>query len=546
MVKRTPIALIALLALTLAVSAATSVNAQNLEYTVDHEWAKVYINPEDGTIDLTYNITVTVTSGVMRGYYVGQPKRDFTPAPGVDQYGNKLQVVDATSGSDYRVDVTLNQPLTAGNSVWFQFTTNVAGMIYNDTTIPGNVGMQFAPSWDIGVSIADVRIMIVYPPNVTREMVRTGEIEANILTDPQTGSWVAYWEKQTLNPDEVFLVGVSFPQSAIDYVPVSNGGNQSSFGDLGLILGVVGAAAAAIAICVAYVITRKRPYQVPKVSMETLGIRRGLTAVEASYLLELKPTQIVTEILYSLLQKRAVWVESTTPSLKLRIMPEFHDKKGPGDSPLRYYEIDFLESVKPDGSLNEEKLARAVMYLRDTLEQKLRGYSRKDTVDYYRKIVDKAWTQVEQAGTGDLASKAYDEQLLWLLLDPNYRARTQTTFSNRAFEPNPLWFWWLYGYTHYNPHPTYRPNINVPTQSAKPPSVPGADFANNIATSLEKTSGNIVVSLERFAAAILPPPPKQSHQPEHQKGDCVCACAACACACACVSCACACAGGGGH
>jgi len=52
--------------------------------------------------------------------------------------------------------------------------------------------------------------------------------------------------------------------------------------------------------------------------METLGIRHGLTAVEASYLLDVKPTRLVTEILYSLLKKRAVWVESTkeVPSKK--------------------------------------------------------------------------------------------------------------------------------------------------------------------------------------------------------------------------------------
>jgi hypothetical protein len=48
----------------------------------------------------------------------------------------------------------------------------------------------------------------------------------------------------------------------------------------------------------------KSSYQTPKISMETLGIKRGLTAVEASYLLDMKPPQLVTEILYSLLQKR--------------------------------------------------------------------------------------------------------------------------------------------------------------------------------------------------------------------------------------------------
>jgi hypothetical protein len=186
------------------------------------------------------------------------------------------------------------------------------------------------------------------------------------------------------------------------------------------------------------------------------------------------------------------------------------------------------------------------MYLRDAVEQKLRGYSRKDTVDYYRKIADKAWTQVEQAGTADIASKAYDEQLLWLLLDPNYRARTETAFQNRAFEPNPLWFWYWYGYSHYHPHPTYTPPLGTSAPTAKPPTMPGAEFANNIATAVEKTSSNIVLNIEKFANAILPAPPptKASHEPAHHEAKCVCACHACACACACVSCACACAGGG--
>jgi hypothetical protein len=239
-------------------------------------------------------------------------------------------------------------------------------------------------------------------------------------------------------------------------------------------------------------------------------------------------------------------VESAKPTLLLRIMPEFENKKGPDTSPLRYYEIDFLEAVKSDGTLEEERLAHAIMFLRDTLEEKLRGYSRSDTVDYYRKIVDKAWTQVEQAGTAELASKAYDEQLLWLLLDPNYRGRTESAFQNRVFEPSPLWFWWWYGYRHYSLHPTYTPNVNAPAQSAKPPTVPGAEFAHNFVTSVEKTSSNFVGNLEKFASAIIPaaPPAKASHEPAQHGATCVCACAACACACACVSCACACAGGG--
>lgn len=544
MVKRTSLILIVLFVFTLAGSLASDVNAQNLVYSVNHEWAQIFIN-QDGTIDLAYNITVTVTSGTMHGFYVGQPNSDFTPGQAMDQYGNNLQVVDASNGGDYRIDVTLNQPLTAGNSIWFQVTTNVAGMIRNDTTNPGNYGMQFIPQWISDVPISDVRVQIVLPPEVTVNDVKTTQNFYN-GTSSVEGRIAVYWEIPAIQANEQFLVGVSFPSRFMpNYVPNQVSGGFD-FGVFGAILGLAGVLFAFFVIIIIIGVIRKSSYSSPKVGMETLGIKRGLTAVEASYLLGFKPTQILTEILYSLLKKRAVWAKETKPALKLQVLPPFNNKIGPKDNPLRYYEIDFLNSLKADGTLNEEKLANAIMFLRDTMEQKLQGYSRKDTVDYYRKITAQAWTQVEQAGTVELASNAYDDQLLWLMLDPNQRARTETVFRDHVIQPNPLWFWWWYGYTIYHPHPTYTPNVNVPSKSGPPPAIPGADFANNIATAVENTSNSIVVNLEKFANAIVPPPPKTSHQPAHPKSDCVCACAACACACACVSCACACAGGGGH
>jgi hypothetical protein len=351
-----------------------------------------------------------------------------------------------------------------------------------------------------------------------------------------------YWEKQSLSPNEQYPVGVSFPKGYVPYETQPTGITafflQYGPGIIALVVVVVVIVLIALAI-------RKRAYSNPTISMETLGIRRGLTAVEASYLLDMKPAKIVTEILYSLLQKRAVWVESTKPSIKLRIMEAFEDKRGTRETPLRYYEIDFLHALKDDGTLDEEKLANTIMFLRDTVEEKLSGYRRKETVDYYSKVVEKAWEQVEQAGAPELASQAYDAQLLWLFLDPNVQARTQTAFRDRVFEPSPMWLWYWYGYQHYGSSPTYKPSVDAPAQAAKPPTIPGADFANNIATAVENTSNNIVVNLEKFANAILPMPAgKASSQPAHHNADCVCACAACACACACVSCACACAGGG--
>jgi hypothetical protein len=541
MVKRAFL-LTALLALTVTSLSVGLVSAQDRVYTFDHQWAQIFIN-QDGTIDLTYNVTLTLTSGANINYVeLGQPKGDFTIGEVVDQYGHQLQATDSSSGSNYQVKVNLYQPLTAGNTIWFTVTTNVAGMISNDTQNPGNYGMQFAPQW-MPVPIHDVRVQIVLPPNVTINEVKTPADKFWNSTSTVEGRVAVFWQIPVLQPNEQYLLGVSFPAN---YLPDYNPAQPSGGVGLETIIALIVLPIIALIVIIAVVqVARKSTYSAPKVSMETLGIKRGLTAVEASYLLDLKPTQIVTEILYSLLQKRAVWAESTNPSLKLRIMPAYENKTGTDENPLRYYEIDFLNAVKDDGTLDEEKLAHTIMFLRDTVEQKLRGYSRRDTVDYYRKIVAKAWTQVEQAGTADLSSKAYDVQLLWLMLDSNYRSRTETTFRDRVFEPSPLWFWYWYGYSHYNPHPTYKPNVDTPTQSAKPPTIPGAEFANNIATAVEKTSSNFVVSIEKFANAIIPAQtPKTSHQPARHDAGCVCACHACACACACVSCACACAGGG--
>jgi len=509
-------------------------------YHLDHEWVKIWIN-QNGTIDLFYNISITLDSGDDINFvYIGQPKKDFTIGNATDQYGNPLTATGVSQGEDYKVNVTIGNPIKAGQTRWFTLITNVAHMIWEDTQNPGNVGMQFIPTW-WPTTVEDLRVLVVLPSNVTVGEVKTSVDWNNTLDE--SGRSAIYWERKNLLPDEQFSVGVSFPKQYVQGYDTQPTGIVAFFQQYGIAFLLFGFIA--IVIGATAVVIRKKPYLIPKISMETLGIRRGLTAVEASYLLEMQPTKIVTEILYSLLQKRAVWVESTKPSLKLKVMTQFQNMTGTAESPLHYYEIDFLEAIQEGGTLGEEKLAHTIMSLRDTVEEKMRGYCRRDTIDYYRKIVTKAWEQVEQAGTPEQASKAYDEQLLWLLLDPDHQSRTQVAFRDRTFEPNPFWFWYWYGYHHYHPNPTYKPNVEAPAQSAKPPTIPGADFANNIATAVEKTSNNFVANLEKFANAILPmPEAKASTEPARHEASCVCACAACACVCACVSCACACASGG--
>ena len=539
MVKKFPILVLLLIGL-ISFSFIPGAFAQR-QYHFGQEWAKIWIN-QDGSIDLFYNVSLTLDSGQEINWVsIGQPKGDFTIGSATDQYGNILTTQDISSGSDYKVRVNFDSPLQAGQTIWFTLITNVAHMIYVDETNQGNDGMQFILSWFSEASILNARVLIVVPPGVLESEIKTGEILWSNLQS-EDNRLAVYWEKQNLSPGEKFSVGVSYPkQEGWTSFSQNSNGLFSFLENLWplLIIGFIG-------VVILFLAFRKQPYKKPTVGIECLGIVRGLTAIEASYLLDLKPPQIVTEILFSVLKKRAVWVEKTSPSLTFKILEPFLSKTGTTENPLRYYEIDFLNAINDDGTLDEKKLASAIMFIQSTVEEKLKGYCRGDTVDYYRKIVDKAWGQVEAAGTSELTSKAYDEQLLWIFLDPKASDRTKTVFNNRVFEPDPLWFWYWYSYRYYFPNPTYKPNIKVPAQGQKPPTIPGADFANNIATAIEKSANNFVVNLEKFANSIIPAGPKQktSNQPVQQKAKCVCACATCACACACVSCACACAGGG--
>lgn len=548
MVKTSHLLILSIVVLLLVAFKGTTVAAWAGTYHLEQEWAKIWIL-QDGTIDLFYNISIKLDSGDnVNRVYLGQPKGDFRIGPAEDQYNRTLPTSNASSGSEYKVQVNLAQPLGVGQTIWFTLMTNVGGMIYKDNET--NVGMQFIPTWLQDGRVVDMRVTIVLPLGVNASMVGTSVFWNGTQSEPD-GQLSIFWQRQNLEPTQQYYFahanfGVSLPSQYLpNYTPPSGGPSPNIPDYVASVLAVLLFIGGLVALVGFGSMASRHHYFAPTVSMETLGIKHGLTAVEASYLVDMKPTKIATEILYSVLQKRAVWVESAKPSIRLSIMSKFQNPRDYKEL-LRYYETDFVNAIKPDGTLDETKLAETLTKIGNTVEEQMRGYCRRDTISYYKNVVTKAWQQVEQAGTAELASKVYDEQLLWLLLDPDVQDRTKTAFYDRPFQPNPMWFWYWYGYQHYYAHPTYQPNIQNPTQSpTKPPALPGADFANNIATSLEQTSNNIVVNIEKFAKSIVPTPPqKASNEPVHHDATCACACHSCACVCACVSCACACAGGG--
>jgi hypothetical protein len=276
--------------------------------------------------------------------------------------------------------------------------------------------------------------------------------------------------------------------------------------------------------------------------VEGVGIKRGLTAVEAAILLETPLNKILTMILFGLLKKGAVTVLDDKP-LKIEI-------NEPRPAKLRSYEKKFLDAVKKDGTLSESRLRKMMVALVKEVGNKIKGFSRKETVTYYQDIVRRAWQQVAAADTPEVQSQRFDEGLEWTMLDDDFDDRVNRTFTGPVYMPP----WWVY----YRPWVPRVQSAQTGTRSstkASPrslagrgvqlPTLPGAAFATTIVTGFQSTASNIVRNVTGFTGDVTQvtnPPPKpsgRSYGSSRSGGGC-----ACACACACAGCACACAGGG--
>jgi len=538
MVKKQQVILIVLVFLALLTPILIqSVYATEIEYHIDKEWVKINVR-EDGCIDLLYNLTLTCDGGEIKWVRVGQPNEHFTIISCTDLNGEPLETEAIRSG-DIGVKIHLKEPISEGESTTIILLTTVDKMVWEDKTNPGNVGVMFIPTW-WDTEILDLRVAIILPSGVRKEEIKCTPTWDNCFEE--NGRLVVYWERFNVPPGEKLTFGVSFPKEYVSkyYIkeekPFIAPLLEPLFRKTCIFvkfLPIIGLFTIVFFVIVGgvIVVSAKRRYIPPKFEMETLGVRRGLTAVEAATLLELEPRKILTMILYGMLKKGAIQILEVEPKLKVKLTPRGKEMK------LRYYEMLFAEAIREDGTLDDVKLAKVINKLRKTVDTKVKYYCRKDTIEYYRGIVRRAWDEVEKAGTPRVKAELYNEKLLWLMMDEEFEEKTRRVMIEEEPIPPTYYWWWYYWMTRQ-------------TTEAKPvkPSevgVPLYKMADSAVKSIERLANKIVSDIEKFTNNLLPSPkPTSSRESPIWRSGCVCACASCACVCACVSCACACASGG--
>jgi hypothetical protein len=274
---------------------------------------------------------------------------------------------------------------------------------------------------------------------------------------------------------------------------------------------------------------RRMEYLPPTLAVEGVEVRRGLTAPEAAVLMELPLDKVLTLISFGLVRKGALRVRSRKP-LRLEAVE-------PRPDGLHAYEEGFLAAIRPGGDPDEARLRQVVVDLVRSVNKKMKGFSRRHTVAYYRSIIAKAWERVQQ-GQADLSDEILGETIEWTSLDKDFERRAPEIWVGRDYR-RPVWW------PHYHP-PEPRPSGGAPVSlpDVNLPTIPGSHFADGVVRGLQGFADGIVSNVESFTSGVTRetnPPPAASTSSGRRSSGGGCACA---CACACAGCACACAGGG--
>jgi hypothetical protein len=510
----------------------------------------VTINPS-GQADLYYSLTFTclpqgqaidiVDIGLPNGSYQLESAR-------ASIRGRTLSDIRVSEYvKPYGVEVHLDgMSIAPGDSGTLEFWVHLTSMLNQDSQDEAYASFKFSPTWYGSEYVSGSTYLecnFVFPPGVQADEPRYHENEfTEAWYDTVDNTPVYRWVMGTANPDEQYTFGASFPAKYVSPGAVTKPAPllfRIIGGFFGFLWGIVKfflnsfvfwMFGAIIFFGVRNARKRRMKYLPPEVSVEGVGIKRGLTAPEAGLLLEMPLDKVLTMILFGLIKKGALEVSSRSPQLKFKLLDAV-----PADQP---YEKTFLASLDKQGLAPEAKLQALVIDLIKETNAKMKGFSRKETVAYYKSIVSQAWQQVTAAQTPELKTKELEEQFDWMSMDPAYNDRMRSQYGTGDVYLPRWWGRWGYG----GGQTTTGGGGSVGKgPSMEMPKLPGADFANRMTTGMEGFAAGLVGKVDSFTGKITDktnPIPVSSGSGRSSGGG------GCACACACAGCACACAGGG--
>jgi hypothetical protein len=543
-----------------------TVAAQTYLFRLDKLDVHVFID-EDGTYAIDYILIFTNSPNASPIDFIdlGLPNSNFD-INRISAEINGIPIADISTGeyqgtgSGVALALEQNAIQPGDTGEVHAYIEGISRVLYPDSENEDYASAVFSPVYFGSQFIegnTDVSVTYHLPPGVQPEEPRWHSSPQGFQSEPETGidgdGRVTYsWSNPQGSGDQQYTFGASFPSTYVAEDSIVR--SDTNFFSL---LGVGGEAICPQIFCCGFFFlvaggiymsyrnarNRKLEYLPPKIAIEGHGIKRGLTAVEAAILLEQPMEKILTMILFSTIKKGAAEVKKQDP-LTLQVSDSLPEG-------LHKYETDFLEAMQNVQKPARKKAMQSTMIdLVNSVAKKMKGFSRKETVAYYKDIVNRAWVQVESAETPEVKSEKFEENMDWTMLDEEYEDRTRDIFrTGPVFIPT----WWPRYDPGYGRHiPSTPKPVGAPIPSpGKPgaalPQLPGSVFAASIVNSVQNFSSEVVGNITDFTNGVTQktnPVPvssrgRGSSGRSFTSGGC-----ACACACACAGCACACAGGG--
>ncbi|MEI8131867.1 MAG: hypothetical protein WCG34_05500 [Leptolinea sp.] len=551
------------LSLFILMSTATSAFAQTYLFQVDRVDVSVYGNP-DGTSSIDYQIQFTNSPSADPIDFVdiGVPNDAYSLSNvSAEIDGTRISDIQASEYTKPGVALGLGaRAIPPGKTGTVHVRINNIQRVFYPSTAEGvenYASLEFSPNWfgsQYVTGTTNYTVTLFLPVGIKPDEPRYHSVRGGWpgATDPESGfdseGRVFYrWKTAQANAFTQYTFGASFPanlipkDSIVTTPPITFGFEEICCA--GVVLTFLGSFLWGIYQAIWAARKRKLQYLPPKIAIEGHGIKRGLTAVEAAILMEQPIDRVLTMVLFALIKKNAASVVKKDPLAITEVSPL--------PEGLLLYETGFLKAFQNTVSAERKRdLQTMIISLVKDVGEKMKGFSRKDTVAYYKDIMDRAWTQVESAATPDVKMEKFDQYMDWTMLDDKFNDRTKDVFhSGPVFAPS---WWGRYDptYSSSSSGGSFKGADAMPSSSGSGsggsfslPSLPGADFAASMVGGIQNFSTNIVGDLTAFTSGVTnktnpPPPPSTSRSGSGGGGS------SCACACACAGCACACAGGG--
>jgi hypothetical protein len=537
--------------------------AQTYSFQLSRSVVNVFIN-KDGSATVEYQLTFIndASASALDFVDIGTPNSDVNLSNiSADVSGTALTDIASspyvTPGVAVGLGASAIQPGQSGTV--HVVIANIPGFLFPGTEkeVEDYASLQFSPTWfgsEYCHSSTEMTVTLFLPDGMKENEPRyyppknwPGPTEPESGFDDQ-GRVYYRWSSKDANGYTQYSFGSSFPARL---VPKESIVRPDPFAGVGAVISWLISNICWVGFCGLFVgpwifgiyqgtvgaNKRKLQYMPPKIAIEGHGIKRGLTSIEAAILMEEPLDKILTMVLFAVVKKNAARVTSKEP-LKIEVLQ-------PSPPDLQGYETDFLQAFSaPNLAAQRAGLQELMIKLVKSVTEKMKGFSRKETLDYYKNIMEKAWQYVQAADTPEVKTAKYDEVMDWTMLDRKYGERTQDVFrTGPVFVPS----WW----GNYDPsfHPTGfggghtaaslgSAPLSGPSLSSMP-SLPGSDFAASMVNSVQHFSSGVIGDLNAFTGGITnktnPVPVSTGSSGGSRSGgghSCACACAGCACACA--------------